>query len=82
MQLLGARGVTRVFCEGGPALAEGLAQADLVDELVLVTGRSARGEGDIAGPRSVPLQERMDEMRLMGDEQLGSDSSSCIWEKA
>ena len=47
LQALGARGLTRVFCEGGPALAEGLAQADLVDELVLVTGRSARGEGDI-----------------------------------
>lgn len=38
MRLLGARGITRVFCEGGPTLAEGLAQAGLIDEAVLVTG--------------------------------------------
>jgi diaminohydroxyphosphoribosylaminopyrimidine deaminase/5-amino-6-(5-phosphoribosylamino)uracil reductase len=80
LQLLGARGLTRVFCEGGPALAESLACADLVDELVLVTGRSARGEGDIPalGPT---LQERMDEMRPMGEEQLASDLF-MFWEKA
>lgn len=80
LQLLGARGLTRVFCEGGPALAESLARADLVDELVLVTGRSARGEGDIPALGST-LQERMDEMRPMGEEQLASDLF-MFWEKA
>ena len=80
LRLLGARGITRVFCEGGPALAEGLAEAGLVDELVLVTGRTARGEGDISavGPA---LHDRMDEMRLMGQEQLGSDLF-MFWEIA
>ncbi|UWR24125.1 bifunctional diaminohydroxyphosphoribosylaminopyrimidine deaminase/5-amino-6-(5-phosphoribosylamino)uracil reductase RibD [Sulfitobacter sp. S190] len=34
MQQLGAHGLTRVFCEGGSALAASLLQADLVDHLV------------------------------------------------
>ncbi len=41
-----ARGASRgSSAKGGPALAEGLAQAGLVDELVLVTGRSAQRRG-------------------------------------
>lgn len=40
LQLLGTRGVTRVFCEGGPALAEALAAARMVDEVALLTGPS------------------------------------------
>ena len=47
LQLLGTRGITTVFCEGGPGLADALASADLIDELVLITGRSARGQGDV-----------------------------------
>ncbi|WBU58343.1 bifunctional diaminohydroxyphosphoribosylaminopyrimidine deaminase/5-amino-6-(5-phosphoribosylamino)uracil reductase RibD [Paracoccus sediminicola] len=44
---LGARGLTRVFCEGGGVLAAGLIAADLVDELViyqagLMMGAAAR----------------------------------------
>ena len=38
LRALAERGITRVFCEGGPGLAEGLAEADLVDEVVLLTG--------------------------------------------
>ncbi|WP_291976460.1 MULTISPECIES: bifunctional diaminohydroxyphosphoribosylaminopyrimidine deaminase/5-amino-6-(5-phosphoribosylamino)uracil reductase RibD [unclassified Chelatococcus] len=38
LRLLATRGVTRVFCEGGPQLADALAAAGLVDELVTVTG--------------------------------------------
>ncbi|MFK7940868.1 MAG: bifunctional diaminohydroxyphosphoribosylaminopyrimidine deaminase/5-amino-6-(5-phosphoribosylamino)uracil reductase RibD [Roseovarius sp.] len=34
LQALGAQGLTRVFCEGGGALAASLLAADLVDELV------------------------------------------------
>jgi diaminohydroxyphosphoribosylaminopyrimidine deaminase/5-amino-6-(5-phosphoribosylamino)uracil reductase len=41
LRQLGERGVTGVFCEGGPALADGLARADLIDELVLMTGAVA-----------------------------------------
>jgi diaminohydroxyphosphoribosylaminopyrimidine deaminase/5-amino-6-(5-phosphoribosylamino)uracil reductase len=79
LQLLAARGLTRIFCEGGPALADALAQADLIDELVLITGRSARGEGDVPalGPA---LQDRMDHLIFTADEQIGPDLF-MFWEK-
>lgn len=38
MRELGGRGLTAVLCEGGPALAESLAEQDLVDDMVLLTG--------------------------------------------
>lgn len=79
LALLGTRGITRVFCEGGPELADALAEADLVDELVLVTGRSARGKGDLPalGPS---LQDRMDLLDLRAEEQIGPDLF-MFWER-
>jgi diaminohydroxyphosphoribosylaminopyrimidine deaminase/5-amino-6-(5-phosphoribosylamino)uracil reductase len=75
MQLLGTRGMTRIFCEGGPGLADALARADLVDELTLMTGRSARGSGgsDFVPALGRALQDRMASMRLVGEEQIGPD---------
>lgn len=46
LRCLAARGITRVMCEGGPRLAEALAEADLIDELVLVTGAQSLGGGE------------------------------------
>ncbi len=44
LRALAARGFTRIFCEGGPRLARALLRADLVDDLVLLTGtRPSRG---------------------------------------
>jgi diaminohydroxyphosphoribosylaminopyrimidine deaminase/5-amino-6-(5-phosphoribosylamino)uracil reductase len=79
LTLLGTRGLTRVFCEGGPGLADALARADLIDELILITGRSARGQGDVPalGPT---LQDRMDALALYADEQVGTDLF-MFWEK-
>jgi diaminohydroxyphosphoribosylaminopyrimidine deaminase / 5-amino-6-(5-phosphoribosylamino)uracil reductase len=79
LQLLGTRGLTRVFSEGGPALADALAEADLVDELVLITGRSARGQGDVPalGPS---LQDRMDLLDCRAEEQIGPDLF-MFWER-
>jgi diaminohydroxyphosphoribosylaminopyrimidine deaminase/5-amino-6-(5-phosphoribosylamino)uracil reductase len=71
--------LTRVFCEGGPALADALAQANLVDELVLVTGGSARGRGDVPA-LGLALQDRMDDLILVADEQAGPDLF-MFWEK-
>lgn len=38
LAFLGARGLTRLCSEGGPRLAEALAQADLIDAVTLMTG--------------------------------------------
>lgn len=43
LQELGARGVTRVFCEGGGGVAASLLAADLVDELVGYSAGIAMG---------------------------------------
>ena len=43
LQQLGAHGLTRVFCEGGSALAAALIEADLVDRLVGFTAGLAIG---------------------------------------
>lgn len=37
LELLALRGITRVFCEGGPTIAERLAQDDLIDEMIVST---------------------------------------------
>jgi len=79
LTLLGTRGLTRVFCEGGPGLADALAEADLIDELILVTGRSARGQGDVPA-LGLALQDRMDALALYADEQVGPDLF-MFWEK-
>ncbi|MBQ0824456.1 bifunctional diaminohydroxyphosphoribosylaminopyrimidine deaminase/5-amino-6-(5-phosphoribosylamino)uracil reductase RibD [Microvirga sp. HBU67558] len=79
LQLLGTRGLTGVFCEGGPDLADALARSDLVDELVLITGRSARGQGDVPalGPA---LQDQMDFLNPWAEEQIGPDLF-MFWER-
>ncbi|PVA10489.1 bifunctional diaminohydroxyphosphoribosylaminopyrimidine deaminase/5-amino-6-(5-phosphoribosylamino)uracil reductase RibD [Pelagivirga sediminicola] len=49
MQALGAAGLTRVFCEGGGALAASLLQADVVDRLAGFTAGLALGADGRAG---------------------------------
>ena len=44
LRLLAARGITRVFSEGGPHLAEAMIAADRVDELATATSCQALGE--------------------------------------
>ena len=46
---LGARGLTRVFCEGGGGLAASLLQAGAVDELVVFSAGHAFGADGTAG---------------------------------
>ncbi|WP_245435372.1 bifunctional diaminohydroxyphosphoribosylaminopyrimidine deaminase/5-amino-6-(5-phosphoribosylamino)uracil reductase RibD [Microvirga calopogonii] len=79
LRLLGTRGLTRIFCEGGPELADALAKADLVDELVLITGRSARGQGDVPA-LGLALQDRMDFLDCRAEEQIGPDLF-MFWER-
>ncbi len=49
LQLLGARGITRIFSEGGPTVGEQLAQAGLADEVIVSTSPNRLGaEGVVA----------------------------------
>ncbi|WP_244528510.1 bifunctional diaminohydroxyphosphoribosylaminopyrimidine deaminase/5-amino-6-(5-phosphoribosylamino)uracil reductase RibD [Methylobacterium gossipiicola] len=44
---LGERGLTRICCEGGPRLADALAQADLVDLCTVITGPAPLGSSGL-----------------------------------
>lgn len=82
LQGLGAKGLTRVFCEGGGALAASLLAADLVDELVVFSAGMAIGAEGLpaigamgldrlaAGPRFV----------LQNQERVGADLMS-VWRR-
>lgn len=48
LRKLTAKGITRVFCEGGGALAASLLQADMVDELVVFSA------GAVIGAEGIP----------------------------
>ncbi|WP_259937855.1 bifunctional diaminohydroxyphosphoribosylaminopyrimidine deaminase/5-amino-6-(5-phosphoribosylamino)uracil reductase RibD [Sulfitobacter sp. M368] len=56
MQQLGAHGLTRVFCEGGSALAASLLEADLVDELVGFTAGLVIGAEGLPGVGAMGLE--------------------------
>jgi len=72
---LAARGITRVFCEGGPTLAAALIEAGFVDEVMLLTSPRALGQQGIAALSS---QARMildstyfvAETRMLGEDRL------------
>jgi diaminohydroxyphosphoribosylaminopyrimidine deaminase/5-amino-6-(5-phosphoribosylamino)uracil reductase len=74
---LGSRGITRLFCEGGPTLAEALAASDLVDDIVLMTGSAALPASN--SPTGIPalgpmLQEALRTRFVRReDEQVGPD---------
>lgn len=72
LALLAARGVTSIFCEGGPALAEAFGGADLVDRIVRIVGRESIGNGVRAfGPQ---LSARMASFERTGRRTFGSDA--------
>jgi diaminohydroxyphosphoribosylaminopyrimidine deaminase/5-amino-6-(5-phosphoribosylamino)uracil reductase len=54
LQALGCRGITRLLCEGGPTLAEALGTADLLDEVVLMTGAAGLGGTKGEPPGTIP----------------------------
>lgn len=62
------RGLDRVLCEGGPALAGALLERDLVDELCLTTSPTAGGAalpvlGTSAPPRAMRLEGLLSDER-------------------
>jgi diaminohydroxyphosphoribosylaminopyrimidine deaminase/5-amino-6-(5-phosphoribosylamino)uracil reductase len=75
LRVLAARGLTRVFCEGGPRLAAGLLAADLVDDLILITaeGRRAGNGRPALDPAARALLAPEDRFLLVADRSLGDD---------
>ncbi|MBV9079340.1 MAG: bifunctional diaminohydroxyphosphoribosylaminopyrimidine deaminase/5-amino-6-(5-phosphoribosylamino)uracil reductase RibD [Methylobacteriaceae bacterium] len=70
---LGGRGLTRILCEAGPSLGQALAEADLVDELIVST--SARPLDEPGAPAIGPaLAAAMaGPLVLAGEERAGED---------
>ena len=73
LRLLAAQGITRLFAEAGPMLADALALADLVDDVVVLTSSTGLREPGVAalGPNLESRLER--DLVLSGSEQLGAD---------
>ena len=79
---LGDKGITRVFCEGGGALAASLLAADLVDELVTFSaglilgaeGYPAIGAMGVERLRAAPRFERVSQQAI------GNDTMS-VWHR-
>jgi diaminohydroxyphosphoribosylaminopyrimidine deaminase/5-amino-6-(5-phosphoribosylamino)uracil reductase len=73
LTLLATRGITRVFSEGGPSLAEALIEADCVDEFASAASRTPLGQEGVPaiGPKlAAALAERF---TLVATEDLGAD---------
>ena len=80
MAALGASGLTRIFCEGGGALAAGLLSADLVDDLAVITAGIVLGaEGTPAiGAMGIAALPEAPRFALHDTHRLGSDVLS-LW---
>ncbi|MBW7922805.1 MAG: bifunctional diaminohydroxyphosphoribosylaminopyrimidine deaminase/5-amino-6-(5-phosphoribosylamino)uracil reductase RibD [Rubellimicrobium sp.] len=75
LQALAARGITRVFCEGGGHLAASLLRAGLVDELHLFTAGAAIGaEGRaMLGPLGLERLADAPRLELVEQRAVGGD---------
>lgn len=75
LQALGARGLTRVFCEGGGVLAATLLRAGLVDELVVFSAGKVIGSEGRAGLGMLGLEVLADAPRfdLIDVQAVGAD---------
>jgi diaminohydroxyphosphoribosylaminopyrimidine deaminase/5-amino-6-(5-phosphoribosylamino)uracil reductase len=78
MQRLGARGLTRLLCEGGGRIAAALLAADLVDEIVTYTAGLVLGEDAVAaiGTLDVDAQKLAPLFRLLETARVGPDTRS------
>ncbi|WP_324755205.1 bifunctional diaminohydroxyphosphoribosylaminopyrimidine deaminase/5-amino-6-(5-phosphoribosylamino)uracil reductase RibD [Roseovarius sp. Pro17] len=82
MQVLGAAGLTRVFCEGGGALAASLLRADLVDRLAGFTAGLALGGDGRAAVSALGISElaKVPRFALEDVRAVGSDVLS-LWHR-
>lgn len=83
MHALGAAGLTRIFCEGGGALAASLLRADMVDRLAGFTAGLALGADGMAGIGSLGLQSLEEAPRfVLDDVQNAGGDVLHLWHRA
>ncbi|MGH6840326.1 MAG: RibD family protein, partial [Methylocella sp.] len=77
LELLAARGLTRIFCEGGPRVAAGLIRQGLADEIIIFAAPERLGrngvlglDADTAGLLADPMHYRVIETRMIGADRL------------
>ena len=77
LTLLAARGLTRIFCEGGPSVAAALIRQGLADEIIIFTAPDPLGRKGVLGldPNTAalladPTHYRLAETRMIGADRL------------
>ncbi|MGB6326617.1 MAG: bifunctional diaminohydroxyphosphoribosylaminopyrimidine deaminase/5-amino-6-(5-phosphoribosylamino)uracil reductase RibD [Methylocella sp.] len=75
LTLLAARGLTRIFCEGGPRVAAGLIAQGLADEVVIFTAPESLGRDGVLGldADTTALLGATDHYRLAETRMIGAD---------
>jgi diaminohydroxyphosphoribosylaminopyrimidine deaminase / 5-amino-6-(5-phosphoribosylamino)uracil reductase len=83
LQALAARGITRVFSEGGPRVAAGLIALGLADKVALITAEKPLGRRGVPALSEEARAALADRSRYRLDETLafGSDTMR-VWERA
>ena len=76
LELLAARGITRLLVEGGPILSAGLIKTDLVDEAVIVRSPKVLGVEAVAALEGMPLEALLEspKLRVLERRAVGDDS--------
>jgi len=75
LRLLGQRGLTRIFCEGGPGVAAALIGQGLADEVLIFTAPEHLGRPGVPGLDS-PATKMLDDperYRIVGTRMVGAD---------
>jgi diaminohydroxyphosphoribosylaminopyrimidine deaminase/5-amino-6-(5-phosphoribosylamino)uracil reductase len=75
LALLAARGLTRIFCEGGPRVAAGLIGQGLADEVIIITAPGPLGRDGVLGldADTAALLGAADHYRLAETRMIGTD---------
>ncbi len=73
LRLLAARGLTRIFCEGGPTVAAALIGQGLADEVAIFTAPRPLGVEGVATLDSAARDVLERDYRRVGDRRVGAD---------
>ncbi len=81
LELLAAKGITRLMVEGGPTLAAAFLAADLVDEAILFHSAKVVGPDGIDALSSTAMTVLRQRLGLMDSEQVGPDRQQTFERK-